>query len=100
MNPNGYNVVKCEPKYDYSLSRKRIVMAEYTQLSKCWSVKSLTEWLSPIFIFQFYFMNLLFQTVRHAYKHRGGNTTICLRNLANIHGVYVPENNLVLSACS
>ena len=22
MNPNGYNAVKCEPKYGYSLSQK------------------------------------------------------------------------------
>ena len=36
--------------------------------------------------------------MRHAYDNHKGNTTVCLRNLRNIHGVYAPESNLVVSA--
>ena len=43
-------------------------------------------------------MNLLFQLVRHAYDHHNGKTSVYLRNLSNLHGLYTPENNLVVSA--
>ena len=36
--------------------------------------------------------------MRHAYGHHKGNTAVYLRNLSNSHGVYAPDNNLVVSA--